>query len=98
MAVIIEVLNKQHKVMERHKFAQTEVRLGRAYDNDVILYDRHVCPHHATLWQNEQGQWQLQDLASLNGSFFTAGTAIATSNDSPFWSTVLVGRASAADL
>lgn len=69
MAVIIEVLNKQHKVIERHKFAQTEVRLGRAYDNDVILYDRHVCPHHAKLWQNEQGQWQLQDLASLNGSF-----------------------------
>ena len=69
MAVIVEVLNKQHKVIERHKFAQRIVQLGRAYDNDVILHDRHVCPHHAKLWQDEQGDWQLQDLASLNGSF-----------------------------
>ena len=38
MAVIIEVLNKQHKVTERHKFSQHRVALGRAYDNDVILY------------------------------------------------------------
>ncbi len=98
MAVIIEVLNKQHKVIERHKFAQTEVRLGRAYDNDVILYDRHVCPHHAKLWQNEQGQWQLQDLASLNGSFLQPEQPLQQAAISPFWSTVLVGRAGVADL
>lgn len=69
MAVIIEVLNKQHKVIERHKFAQQQVAFGRAYDNDVILYDKHVCPHHASLQQNENGQWLLHDLSSMNGSF-----------------------------
>jgi hypothetical protein len=69
MAVIIEVLNKQHKVIERHKFAQQQVAFGRAYDNDVILYDKHVCPHHACLRQDENGQWLLDDLSSMNGSF-----------------------------
>jgi pSer/pThr/pTyr-binding forkhead associated (FHA) protein len=69
MAVIIEVLNKQHKVVERHKFAQRQVSFGRAYDNDVILHDKHVCPHHASLQQDEQGQWWLHDLSSMNGSF-----------------------------
>ncbi|RVU39986.1 FHA domain-containing protein [Rheinheimera riviphila] len=69
MAVIIEVLNKQHKVIERHKFAQQQVAFGRAYDNDVILYDKHVCPHHASLQQDENGQWLLHDLSSMNGSF-----------------------------
>lgn len=69
MAVIIEVLNKQHKVIERHKFAQQQVALGRAYDNDVILHDKHVCPHHACLQRDDQGQWLLTDLSSMNGSF-----------------------------
>lgn len=69
MAIIIEVLNKQHKVTERHKFRQHRVALGRAYDNDVILYDKHICPHHAELVQDEQGQWLLRDLASMNGSY-----------------------------
>jgi len=69
MAVIIEVLNKQHKVIERHKFAQQQVAFGRAYDNDVILHDKHVCPHHASLQQDENGQWLLHDLSSMNGSF-----------------------------
>jgi hypothetical protein len=77
MAVIVEVLNKQLKVMERHKFTQRTVQLGRAYDNDVILYDRHVCPHHAKLWQDEQGDWHLQDLASLNGSFLHPNQALS---------------------
>ncbi|WP_306519475.1 FHA domain-containing protein [Rheinheimera sp.] len=69
MAIIIEVLNKQHKVTERHKFSQHRVALGRAYDNDVILYDKHICPHHAELVLDEEGQWILRDLASMNGSY-----------------------------
>jgi hypothetical protein len=69
MAIIIEVLNKQHKVIERHKFANHYVALGRAYDNDVILHDKHVCPHHASLQQDEHGQWSIHDLSSMNGSF-----------------------------
>ncbi|MCA1931338.1 FHA domain-containing protein [Rheinheimera sp.] len=69
MAVIVEVLNKQQKVTERHKFAQPLVTLGRAFDNDVILFNKHVCPYHAKLTQDDEGQWWLEDLSSVNGSF-----------------------------
>lgn len=69
MAVIVEVLNKQQKVTERHKFLQQQVRLGRAFDNDVILFNKHVCPYHAKLQQDEEGHWWLEDLSSVNGSF-----------------------------
>lgn len=76
MAIIIEVLNKQHKVIERHRFTQPRIALGRAYNNDLILYDKHVSPHHAELALAEDGQWQLIDLASLNGSFVEPAVAV----------------------
>lgn len=69
MAIIVEVLNKQLKAVERHKFSQQQIAFGRAYDNDVILYDKHVCPHHAELVKDEHDQWLLRDLSSMNGSF-----------------------------
>lgn len=76
MAIIVEVLNKQHKVTERHKFTHHRVALGRAYDNDVILYDKHVCPHHAELVLDDEGQWLLRDLASMNGSYLEPKQAL----------------------
>ena len=76
MAVIVEVLNKQQKVTERHKFEQPEVTLGRAFDNDVILFNKHVCPYHAKLQQDEEGQWWLEDLSSVNGSFVAGPKAV----------------------
>lgn len=69
MAIVIELLNKQHKVTERHRFTQARISVGRAYNNDLILYDKHVSPHHAELVLSEDDRWQLIDLASLNGSF-----------------------------
>ncbi len=77
MAVIVEVLNKQQKVIERHKFLQQQVKLGRAFDNDVILFNKHVCPYHATLQQDQAGQWWLEDLSSVNGSFVSDRKAVA---------------------
>jgi pSer/pThr/pTyr-binding forkhead associated (FHA) protein len=76
MAVIVEVLNKQQKVTERHKFLQQQVKLGRAFDNDVILFNKHVCPYHALLQQDEEGQWWLEDLSSVNGSFVSDRKAV----------------------
>ncbi|WP_337841558.1 FHA domain-containing protein [Rheinheimera sp.] len=76
MAILVEVLNAQLKVVERHKFNQPHIRLGRAFDNDVILFDKHVCPHHASLSLDEDGQWQLEDLSSVNGSYVAGRKAV----------------------
>ena len=81
MAVIIEVLNKQHKVIERHRFGQARIALGRAFNNDLVLYDKHVSPHHAELVLSEEGRWQLVDLASLNGSFVEPAVPVAQATE-----------------
>lgn len=69
MALIIEQLNRQGDVVALHKFQQGTVRLGRGYDNDLVLTDPHVSAHHARLEQADDGHWTLHDLASDNGSF-----------------------------
>lgn len=77
MAIVIEVLNRQLHVVERHKVAADRVRLGRAYDNDVILANKHIDAHHAELRCDEHGQWALHDLQSLNGSSGSKGDLAA---------------------
>lgn len=69
MAIVIELLNRQGKVVALHKFNQDQVRLGRAYDNDLIVSDPYVDAHHAELALQADGHWQLRDLASENGCF-----------------------------
>ena len=76
MAILIELLNAQGKVTERHKFSQAHISIGRGYDNDVILLDPHSCAEHATLSLDEQQQWQLRDLDSVNGVLSSAGQRV----------------------
>lgn len=67
MAILIELLNSQGRVTERHKFSQPQISLGRGYNNDIILLDPHSCAEHAVLTLDEQQQWQLTDMDSVNG-------------------------------
>ncbi len=46
-AVFIEVLARNGEVLQRHRFTQLPVRIGRAYDNDLIIDDPYIAPHHA---------------------------------------------------
>lgn len=67
MEVVVEVLNHGSRVVE-HKRQQGKVcRIGRAYDNDVIISEPHVCAHHAKLWQDENDRLWLTDTGSMNG-------------------------------
>ncbi len=69
MALIIEVISRGHKVIERHKFDSNHIRIGRAYDNDLILSELHVCPHHAAIEIDAEHNAHLIDLNSLNGVY-----------------------------
>lgn len=42
-------------------------RIGRAYDNDVILHDPFVSPHHLEIGLHEEEGWVVRDLGSENG-------------------------------
>lgn len=78
MAILVELLNAHGKVIGLHKFTQPHIRIGRAYDNDVILLDPHSCPEHAMLTLDEDGQWQLSDLNSVNGTLNNQGQRVDT--------------------
>ncbi|CAM5220015.1 FHA domain-containing protein [Alishewanella longhuensis] len=76
MAIIIELLNSQGQSTGIHKFNQSDIRIGRSYSNDVILLDPHSCAEHAILSCDEQGQWQLRDLNSANGTLNSQGQRV----------------------
>lgn len=62
----IELLARNGDVLQRHRIEAMPVRIGRAYDNDVLLDDPYVAAHHATIVQ-EDGQLIIHAEASHNG-------------------------------
>jgi hypothetical protein len=63
----IEVLSRHGQVVARHRWVGDEVRIGRAYDNDVIIDDPHTAPHHLLIRAGEDGRYVAEDLGSANG-------------------------------
>lgn len=71
----VEVLSRHHEVLARHRVDNESgpIRVGRAYDNDVIIDDPHVAPHHLTLTPDENQHWVAIDTGSINGLYVEAG-------------------------
>lgn len=65
---IIELLDRSGKAEQRVVVGTSPVRIGRAFDNDLIVDDVHVSPHHAVIAQAEgDTRLLLRDLGSVNG-------------------------------
>ncbi len=67
--LILEILDRFGKVRERHLITQFPVRIGRGYDNDIILDDPYVSPSHIELLRDGSGHILVSDLKSENGLF-----------------------------
>lgn len=65
---VIEVLNRSGQVLQRIPYSGGDLRVGRAYDNDIIVGDPYVCPHHLLLTAGD-GSLFAKDLESLNGTY-----------------------------
>jgi Inner membrane component of T3SS, cytoplasmic domain len=63
----LELLSRHHDVLQRHRYTGPIIRIGRGYDNDLVLDDPHVAPRHLQLSRTESGGWLAQDLGSANG-------------------------------
>nr|WP_315257418.1 FHA domain-containing protein [uncultured Duganella sp.] len=63
----IELLARNGDVLHRHKVAQLPIRIGRSYDNDIILDDAHSAASHAIIETDDHNQVVLRDLGSKNG-------------------------------
>jgi hypothetical protein len=74
-----------------HRIADLPIRIGRAFNNDIVIADPYVSPLHLIVENREHG-WIAVDQGSENGSFIRKnrkinGTAELVSGD-----TVTVGR------
>jgi hypothetical protein len=63
--VILETI--QRGVHRYHKIDSFPVTIGRAFDNDIILQDVTISPHHLSI-TNENGSYQITNLADENGT------------------------------
>ncbi|MYM81548.1 FHA domain-containing protein [Duganella sp. FT50W] len=63
----VEILARNGDVLHRHKVAALPIRIGRSYDNDIILDDAHSAASHAIIETDSHNQVVLRDLGSKNG-------------------------------
>lgn len=63
----IELLTRDKSLKARHRFAQLPITIGRGYDNDLILDDPYIAPHHAVIEMTASGVVHMRDLNSENG-------------------------------
>ena len=67
MEIVFEIVSRTGRTLERHKASGSRLSIGRAFDNELILSDETVSPHHAALEVDAHGDTVLVDLGSLNG-------------------------------
>jgi hypothetical protein len=63
----LELLDRAGRVEQRVVVVDRPLRIGRAYDNDLIVDDVHVDAHHAEVVVGENGVPAVRDLGSVNG-------------------------------
>jgi len=72
----IEVLSRDGEVVARERIEAPEARIGRAFDNDVVVNDPHVAPHHLRVFRGDDGELVAEDLGTLNGLYPEHGATI----------------------
>lgn len=65
--IVIEVRDRRLHLRSRQRLDRFPASIGRAYDNDVIVDDCYVDPHHAVLTLDDDGAVVIEDLGSVNG-------------------------------
>ncbi len=63
--LILEIAGKD--LQHYHKLENTLVSIGRSLDNDIILSDTTVSPHHALIRQTNNDHIEIRSLANENG-------------------------------
>ena len=64
--LIVEVQDDSRGNRHYYPVESFPVKIGRGYDNDIIVADPYVCPEHLIVDRDEQG-WLVRDRESTNG-------------------------------
>jgi hypothetical protein len=73
------------------RFSHPSIRIGRAYDNDLIIADPYVSPHHATIDISEDRQ-HITDLSSTNGTVINKGKTIQETTEIFSGDSLVIGK------
>ena len=65
----VEILSRNQEIAARFRLPQAEARIGRGYNNDIILDDPYVAAEHLRLFRDGSGQLVVEDLGSANGVY-----------------------------
>jgi hypothetical protein len=63
----VETLARNGEVLQRQRIESLPIRIGRGYDNDVIIDDDYAAPAHALAELDAAGQLVLRDRGTKNG-------------------------------
>lgn len=63
----VELLTRDKSLKTRHRFASLPIRVGRSYDNELIIDDPYIAANHAVIEMTVEGSLQIRDLSSENG-------------------------------
>ena len=69
----IELIARDGGVALRQRIDAGEARIGRAFDNDLVVDDPHVAPHHLRVYRGADGELVAEDLGTLNGLYTEHG-------------------------
>jgi hypothetical protein len=69
----IEILSRHQEIAARFRIVGSEARIGRGYNNDIIVDDPYVAAEHLRLFRDEAGQLFAEDLGSANGVYLDGG-------------------------
>jgi len=89
--IIIEEINRLGHVINRHKFDQLPVSIGRSYRNDLILSDPYVSPQHVIIDESDTG-WLVEDQESENGIRFRRHSTQSRANHLLSGDEIIIGR------
>ncbi len=68
-ALWIEIVSRHGHLLQRHRFERDEVRVGRGYDNDLILDDPFVAPRHVRIARDAHNALVAEEVESANGLY-----------------------------
>lgn len=78
MELTVEWTGRGSRYSELQKVSGKSIRIGRGYDNDIVLTDPHVGIHHALIEETDDGELILQDLDSVNGTYTKGHQPVST--------------------
>ena len=92
--LIIEEINRLGHCTERHRFDHLPVRIGRGYDNELILSDPHVSPEHVIIHETEDDEtgWRIEDCNSENGTQIKHHSTNTTPGRASSGDDIVIGR------